>query len=186
MDNSDNEVASIGTLSGGVWSWAPQMPITTTSDIVNMTDDEHVSSTNITCPSSTTCIATGNSVSSGAITIVGTLSGGVWIWATAAPLPVDSYESDINSISCPSSTTCITVGTDGSEGVYSIGTLSGGVWTWTADTAVPADGSFYGGINYMNGINCPSSTECVAVGFAYEGGSFFDQPGLFSVATLSG
>ncbi len=127
----------------------------------------------VDCPTSTMCVAVGYNANFHSIWTVGTESGTAWSWTTEATIPSDSTGVGLlAAIACPTTTTCIATGgsAGGSTGlgVETIGTLSNGTWTWTpeADLAPDAKG---GGVLFA--INCPSTTECVAVGddHAYHG-----------------
>ena len=171
-DWDGNAITSIGTLSGGVWSWAAETTVTQEpSSLSNFLA--------MSCPSSTMCIASGYDNASGGITSVGTLSGGVWTWAPETDVVSDSSGwGNLVGISCPSTTLCVAVGIDNSlEGVTSIGTLSGGIWSWTTETLLITDAS---GSGQPRAISCSTATTCIVVG---QDGNYQE---ITSVGTLSG
>lgn len=83
------------------------------------------------------------------------------------PVPVvpdSSGGGDFLEVSCFTATSCIAVGDNDaspSQSIYSFGTESNGVWTWSNSADIAADAS---GGGELNGVSCPSTTTCVAVG----------------------
>ncbi len=158
-DSNDIAIATIGTLSGGVWTWTAENLVNSDSSLYGELDS-------ISCPSSTTCLAVGVDGNSHGIFTVGTLSGGVWTWAdeTTVNSAPSFFFSSLNAISCPTSTDCVAVGQGGLNQGYTIATdatLSGGVWTWATETQLVPDSSNWG---ILNSVSCPDSTTCIAVG----------------------
>jgi len=95
----------------------------------------------------------------------------------SAPQDVDSTSMQTNGlsgVSCPSATECVAVGQDaaGSEGVVSVGTetttASGSSWSWNPE----AISNTYN----LLGVSCPSTSFCMAVGQASNGGAAIAVP----------
>jgi signal transduction histidine kinase len=172
QDWDGNAITSIGTLSGGIWTWAAETTIAQSpSSLSNLYG--------MSCPSSTMCVASGYDNASGGVTSVGTLSGGIWTWAAETDVASDSSGwGNLVSISCPSTTLCVVTGIDGNqEGITSIGTFSGGNWSWTTESLLTTDSS---GSGQPRAISCPTATSCIVVG---QDGNYQE---FTSVGTLSG
>jgi hypothetical protein len=143
----------------------------------------------VTCPSVTVCVAVGRSFNGdfGGLAMVSSDGGATW----SAPVLVPG-STMLRSVSCPSVSTCVAVGYDGSSaGVVSVGTApstAGDPWSWT--TAVDVTGT-----TGLQWVDCPSSTECVAVGAnsagvgvavsSSDGGSSWSSPQTLSGTTFS-
>ena len=173
--NDDNGlgITTIGTLSGGNWSWTPEAALTTDGSSTDTLDA-------ISCSDSTDCVVVGYDGNGQAITSDGTFSGGTWTWSAESPITSDgSGNGYLYSVSCPDSTTCVAVGYDGnSQGITTVGTLSGGNWTWTAETEVTSDSS---GIGYLTAVSCSDTTTRIAVGSL-----IIMSKSIVSIGTLSG
>jgi len=108
----------IESLSSGAWSasYAPEPSGTASSTGIEVHD--------VACPTSTTCVAVGQSNAAGTVTgLFWNLSGGAWV-VTTAPLPTDASTSPDPSfapVTCPAAGACLAVGTylgsSGREGV---------------------------------------------------------------------
>jgi len=98
----------IESLSSGAWSasYAPEPSGTASSTGIEVHD--------VACPTSTTCVAVGQSNAAGTVTgLFWNLSGGAWV-VTTAPLPTDASASPDPSfapVTCPAAGTCDVVGT---------------------------------------------------------------------------
>ncbi len=174
-----NGITTIGTYSGGAWSWAPE--VLESSALVGYGPLAGVS-----CATSTSCIAVGSFNNSLSINSIGTLSGGNWSWSDEAQINSPALPGYLTSESCPSSTMCLAVGTDANfNSITSVGTLSGGSWSWSAETSITADSTGYG---VLNSISCPDSTTCIAVGQDSRPSSVSDtgDKGITTVGTFSG
>jgi hypothetical protein len=160
----------VETLRRGTWTVTPSPD---TQSALN-------SLAGVSCPSSTSCVAVGYAgTPSSQKTLVEDLSRGKW---RISPSPVASppfVVNFLNAVSCISPTHCVAAGfaagPTGMESRTLVETLSGGVWKLTPspDTSSP--------INELYGVQCTSSTSCVAVG---DDGSTTSQRTL--VETLSG
>ncbi|MGO9333959.1 MAG: IPT/TIG domain-containing protein [Acidimicrobiales bacterium] len=155
-------VGLIETLTGGLWT-AAEAPLPR-----GAANNAIVGLRALTCPSTSSCVATGDYVDSSnhGQGLIESFSGGTWT-PTEAPLPVgvDGASSDpeaqIESVVCASTSTCVATGdyldADGDElGV--IETLSSATWKPT-EAIVPTFPSFD-----LGPVACPSTSSCVAVG----------------------
>ena len=153
-------IYSIGTQSVGVWSWTTTATIL--PDASNGGDLSEVS-----CPTSTLCVAVGEDDASPAQAIysVGTKSANAWTWTVSTTVTPDSSGGGaFNDVSCPNATSCVAVGVDSAantQSIYSYGTWSGGGWTWTTSAVITPDTN-QGGDLYS--VNCADPSACVAVG----------------------
>jgi hypothetical protein len=148
-----------GTLSGTTWSWTTEATIPSDSTGVGLL-------LAISCPTSTTCIATGGSAGGSTglgIYTIGTLSGGSWTWTSERDLVSDANGGGVLfSIDCVSTTECVAGGDDYKwRGVATSVNLVNGTWTWNKETMVASDAN---GGGRLLAMNCPSSTQCIAVG----------------------
>jgi hypothetical protein len=176
IDNSQQVATSIGTLSGGTWTWSAETQAGNGYGRLNA----------VSCPSATSCVAVGFNSNRNNITIAGTLSGGAWTWSAESLVPGQSSQGELTGVSCPTTTTCVAVGYESSNNTYqsitTVGTLSGGVWTWTTQSVVTPDATGYG---ELTAVSCPSATSCVAVGYdgSLQNGS---NQSITTVGALSG
>lgn len=134
--------------------------------------------TNLVCPpGGTGCVAMGttNSPSNGTPTLVSGGFGSVGVPAVwNAPTSMNGFSlSALSGLACPSNTNCMATGTGkigaGASGPIVIAGaagsgLGGTGLTWTADT-------FPNGttVSTLNGLNCPSSSDCFVWGTGNKG-----------------
>jgi hypothetical protein len=116
-------------------------------------------------------------------TLIETWNGSAWT-ATAGPNLNATFNDQLLSVTCPSVGTCLAVGraTSVFAVVYfplAVG-LSGGTWSLVA-TGVPTQPGSQG--SGFNGVSCPTTTACVAVGNGLGSGG---GPPLAEVGNLSG
>ncbi len=162
VDSSNHGQGLIESFSGGTWT-ATKAPLSP-----GAASDPEAGLGALTCPSTSSCVATGDYVDSSnhGQGLIESFSGGTWT-PTEAPLPVgvDGASSDpeaqIESVVCASTSTCVATGdyldADGDElGV--IETLSSATWKPT-EAIVPTFPSFD-----LGPVACPSTSSCVAVG----------------------
>jgi hypothetical protein len=126
----------------------------------------------VACPSAT-CVAVGFSgVNSdgGDAFVIEAGSGSSWT-AQSVPLPVSQGELSGESgpfIACATSSACVAVGNfiDGTGGPVRSAFATGGPGSsWTAsEPPLPAN-ALAGGDVELNSVTCPTSTQCVAVGW---------------------
>ncbi len=118
----------------------------------------------VSCISSTNCVAVG---SSSGKTLVETWDGTKW---SVTPSPNEGSAGNfLNGVSCTSSTNCVAVGDYQASPNLSqtlVETWDGTTWSITPSPnqvspfpAPPTDN------NFLNGVSCTSSTNCVAVGY---------------------
>jgi hypothetical protein len=122
----------------------------------------------VSCPSPTTCTAIGGYTNSSGIgaTLAERWNGSGWT-IQATPTPTGASSSGLSSVSCPSPTTCTAVG-GYTANKGSGATLAEG-WTrsgWAIESTPDASGASF---SSLNGVSCPSSTTCTAVGTYTEG-----------------
>jgi hypothetical protein len=144
--------------NGTTWSVAP-----------NTRPAGSASLSGVSCPSTTSCYATG---SSSAGTLVQHWNGTSWS-VVASPNPSGWTIATFNGVACTAVNSCDAVGW------YS--TLAGGAnsltlvehWNGTSWTIVPSPNP--GARAELDGIACPSSSACYAVGMKDPGGTFAEQ-----------
>jgi hypothetical protein len=115
----------------------------------------------VACPASTTCVAVGSSITGGALApLIETWNGTGW---TVVPSPnPGAAGSELSAVSCSDVSACVAVG----DMVDALGVVRTLVeqWdgaTWTVVT-VPSPGP---AAAVLDGVSCPSPTDCVAVGY---------------------
>jgi len=178
VDDNVQAIYTSGYESGGVWTWS-------TSGVIPSDGSGDGILRNLSCSSSTSCVAVGQDGANPrqAIFTSGTESGGAWTWSTSTIVPPDaSGEGTLSSVSCANATSCVAVGQDGAnprQAIYSSGIESGGVWTWTALAVISPD--TWGG-GELNSVSCASTTSCVAVGHD----NISVSQGIFTSGTESG
>jgi len=117
------------------------------------------------CPSAKLCVAVGyDGHGNFQSTLVETMRGKSWR-VTPSPVTASPYIDDsLNAVSCSSPTLCAAAGsaTDvtGTREDTLVETLSRGTW------AVTPSPDTQSALNSLAGVSCPSSTSCVAVGYA--------------------
>jgi hypothetical protein len=112
----------------------------------------------VSCPSTSRCTAVGGSIVGGnGAELVEYWNGSGW---AIQPTP-STYHADLLGVSCPSTTTCTAVGDYINASVVVV-TLAerwnGNGWT-VQPTSNPGGGS-----DVLQGVSCPSTTVCTAVG----------------------
>jgi hypothetical protein len=137
---------------------------------------QDVTTSSISCPSSSTCFAIGTYLNSSSQTegFIATYNGSTWSNPTTITLPSDATGFvALSGLACPDATSeagCWILGwyqedattsglvvADASSGFATLGT--------TATTlSAPTDGTLQAGSLSLNGISCPSSSTCFAVG----------------------
>lgn len=118
----------------------------------------------VACPTSTTCIATGNSPN-GYIALVHRLlvtNNAAHSWSYPAT-PIDRTAFPLNGIACPSARICFAVGAYASILVTAD---AGRTWQQQHNPAMDTGGL----IPPLNGVACASTLSCVAVGGFPDGG----------------
>jgi hypothetical protein len=117
----------------------------------------------ISCTSSTACTSVGFTRTAllGYLPLAKRWDGEHWSSQTIKPPP---FEYVLNGVSCSSSTTCIAVGKVGSAPTAPVAARwEGGVWS-SQLLSYPEEESEASEGASLQGISCPSSTFCMAVG----------------------
>ncbi len=192
--------AAAGSLSGGTWTWSSSTLSTAT--MANGTASNYVEPAAVTCPSATSCLATGQYHSNYGYTFsfyaTGALVGANWDW-TLSTLPTTGLSPAMNSntevltyaVSCPSTSSCLVAGqyyaTDsGFYGFVDAGALAAGTWTWSASTlSVTGLSPASNATAYVipSSLSCPSTSDCVVSG-SYTDTSG-DYEGFYAQGNLS-
>ena len=126
----------------------------------------------VSCPSSTSCIAVGDSANDYGIASEGTESAGAWRWSIPTDLSIPSGGS-FTAVSCPTTTSCVAVGGSGAGAIYSVGTDVAGTWSWTSPSLVAAANGSTGGTFFS--VSCGSATSCLAVGGSNIGDAIYSS-----------
>ncbi len=141
------------------WSgttWSSQEPPTPAGTEVSALKE-------VSCASSTECIAVGYFVTSSAITmpLAEKWNGTTWS-SQEPPAPAGNKESYLNGVSCASSTKCMAVGSfvNSSDTEVPLAEKWNGT-TWSSQEPPAPTGAKQSLLYY---VSCASSTECVAVG----------------------
>lgn len=146
------------TETNGVWAAGPGVAQST----------ESLSGySSVSCTAASDCAAVGSlGVEIHSFPLWATEVHGVWTdagfgWPTFGTL---------SGVSCAAATDCTAVGNDsngeGDAGEPTYVTESAGVWGTGTEMAVPGGG-------YFQGVSCPSTGDCVAIGEESSGGSFY-------------
>ncbi len=121
--------------------------------------------TAISCPSTTTCLAVGNSILSASLDapVAFATSDGGASWSSV-PFPASVTHAELTGVACSAATTCTVVGSGSASTQFSnaytvaLTTTDGGA-SWQQGT-LPATSPL------PRALACPSSTTCVAAGIA--------------------
>ena len=105
----------------------------------------------ISCATSSFCVAVGNSNTNGAVALSTTDGGVTWTLDT-----IPSGVSSLSDVSCATPSFCVATGSSNTNGAVALSTSDGGV-TWVSDSLPPQVAS-------LSGVSCVSSTMCVSVG----------------------
>ncbi len=122
----------------------------------------------MSCISSSNCVAVGdysNSNGTNDQTLIETWNGSTWT-ITSSPNTSATEDNYLGGVSCTSSSNCVAVG-DSSNGTNDqtlIETWNGSTWTITSSPNTSATED-----NYLGGVSCTSSSNCVAVGGSSNG-----------------
>lgn len=121
----------------------------------------------VSCPSSKVCVAVGtvgnrSPSSGGEFTLADRWNGTKWIQLSSVNAPGAIYRG-FEAVSCPTSAYCLAVGNDTNRaGINATVSevLTGSKWSSARTPATPG-----GDFRNLFGVSCPSTTDCVAVGF---------------------
>ncbi|HEV3266750.1 MAG TPA: hypothetical protein VG014_14605, partial [Acidimicrobiales bacterium] len=139
----------------------------------------------VTCLSSTRCVAVGSTgvkINMGS-TLIESWNGTTWT-ATAGPNLNATFNDELLGVSCPAVGTCLAVGQATSvfaivNELLAVGLVAG---TWSlVSTGAPTQPGPQG--SGFNGVSCPTTTACVAVGNGIGSGG---GPPIAEVGNLSG
>ena len=129
----------------------------------------------VSCPSASACTAVGAYATSSILgaSLAERWNGSTWeIQPTPNPAPGDGSNDSLDAVSCASTSACMAVGFSDVAGASTLAeSWNGSTWAIEPTPSLPA-GSFGG---RLNGVSCPSATDCVAVGY-YENSSSIDVP----------
>jgi hypothetical protein len=146
---SGNHVGFVATRSNGAWA-SQILPVTSG-------DEGGEDLSGVSCPSSEVCIAVGIGDAADLLDdrpVVAKLVGGTWTKQVLVNALPAGEQWPIVSVSCQTETSCVAVGND---------------WVWTSDgtTWVPsgAPSPLDGSAPWLYGLDCPSSTSCIATGY---------------------
>jgi hypothetical protein len=113
----------------------------------------------VSCPSAQYCVAVGGNLDTGAAESV-IWSNGTWSPATV-PQPAGDSLTALASVSCPSVGTCTAVGsTFDSSGTQQVVAERWNGTAWTVQQPINGDD----GGSQLNGVSCPTTTSCTAIG----------------------
>lgn len=121
------------------------------------------------CLSKTSCVASGSySTESGTFSLIESWNGSSWSLQTT-PNPSGASESMFKGVACKVITACIAVGSSVKGGVRTALAELGNSGTWSLQTFPSPEGAL---TSELNGVDCTSSTSCVAVGaYTVSGGA---------------
>ncbi len=124
----------------------------------------------VSCTSTTNCFAVGSFIKDpGAFTLVERWNGASWA-IVSSPNPNGATISGLWGVSCASATSCFAVGFayNGSGDLALVERWNGTSW------AIVSSPNPTGATNsYLLGVSCTSTTNCFAVGYFYNGSSYF-------------
>jgi hypothetical protein len=156
-------VGSYGT-SGGVPGAMAQRQSGSTWTLYNIgipSGSSQAELNDVSCVSSTLCIAVGYKMISGDDKALAMkFNGSAWTDSGAVP----ATNATLKAISCLSATNCLAVGSTGGSNLAE--TWNGSSWTTTATPPTPSGGSS----PVLNGVHCVEASWCVATG-TYQVGS---------------
>jgi Putative Ig domain len=180
VDNTSNSahVPMVVAETNGVWGTGQE--ITQPTDVTPDNEGEWGSLNAIACTAPGYCEAGGSYVDSIDSTqaMVAVETAGTWATATRVTLPAGANNTNtglsnfgqgeqvaaVTSISCPSSGTCELVGyyQDGAKNYQAMAAAQTGPVTWGPAIEVSQQGG--APIAYLEGVNCTTPGNCVAVG----------------------
>jgi len=124
----------------------------------------------VSCASSTNCVAVGQRIGANGFyrSLVLRWNGATWM-LQSAPLPTGTTgynELWLSGVSCTSTTNCVAVGTASrdSDSRYQSWAVRWNGTAWTRQNIPLSSGTTE---SWLSGVSCTSSTNCVAVGWAY-------------------
>jgi hypothetical protein len=145
------------TWNGSTWSILPTPNKTTSGD--NVLDS-------VSCTSANNCVAVGrySPANGNTLALAEGWNGSAW---TIVAAPTRSNQSNLTGVSCTGPTSCVAVGYYLPNGSTSYRTLieswNGSLWSVVASPNLPTASW----TQVLYGVSCTSSTQCAAVGGAY-------------------
>lgn len=139
----------------------------------------------VTCPTSTQCVAVGTTSNNLAVVLSGTIgsasgscsTAGDDCW-TAATLP--STVTSLSGLQCPTTTGCVAVATTTTLTAPTLVTGPVAAGTWTAGTFTGVT------VSALTQVVCPNSTSCVAIGTGKIGSATTATPVVLAGAITGG
>jgi hypothetical protein len=159
--NSGGTQVTLGESWNGT-AWSLKEPL-------NPTGAQSASLSDVSCVSSTSCIATGRYVNSGSTEVTLAESWNGTAWSLKEPVnPTGAKGSSLIDVSCTSSTACVAVGryvnSSGTE-VALAESWNGTAWS-LKEPVIPTGAT----LSILIGVSCTSSTSCIAVGDYFNSG----------------
>ena len=152
---NDNTAALAASWNGATWT-AVRAPVPSGATTAALTA--------VSCVTPSDCVATGVSTNSkgASVALADTWNGKKWTEVSIA-LPKGSSNGDLSGISCKSARSCVAVGSYGNadDETFSLAAVwNGRTWT-TSKPPTPAGATSAA----LQGVSCPSTTDCAAVGW---------------------
>ncbi len=188
-DSIDVVVTASNAKGSGIATSAPTAPVASTSPTgtqgwtsqsypsgLGLSNGELI---DVACPSTGNCFAVGSGAdgTTSQAVILATTNGGATWTSQSYPSGLGLSDGELVSISCPTISVCFVVGwgnKSSTDGAVILATTNGGA-TWTSQSYPSGLGLSSG---FLQGLACPSSSSCFAVG---AGGS-----GAVILATTNG
>jgi hypothetical protein len=131
--------------------------------------------TGVSCLSAVSCVAVGDTISglNSATGFAESWNGRAWTM-TAVPWPRGSVNSVLFRVSCRSTKSCVAVGGTGENpnaGADNSGRAAAATWNGRKWAVVPVPAPARGQSSLFQGVSCPLTASCVAVGKAGPTGS---------------
>jgi hypothetical protein len=135
------------------------------------------------CASTTACVAVGHATTgANTVTLAETWNGTSWTIAST-PNPAGATETRLRDVACNSATVCMAVGYQGSgssTASVAVQRLSG---SWSLVSVPTPAGAI---ATELDGIDCISTSSCVAVGrYTVSGGAYWAMAAAYNGATWS-
>lgn len=135
----------------------------------------------VSCPSIAFCLAVGESGGADTSGLQATWSDGGWTTADVPSPPGDAAVA-LTGVSCASATYC--VATERATPTSRESTVAGAVDVWTGHWSSPTASYSAGAESAYDAVDCPTTTSCVAVGYA--GSSVTSEAPLVAVQSAGG
>jgi uncharacterized protein YegP (UPF0339 family) len=164
--NLTNSMPFAERLSGS--GWEAQYPSNYETPGGEPTHEQN-SLRSVSCSTSTDCVAVGIHLSSVSLNMHYEAIGEHWTggttWAVQAPKVTGQTDTWLRGVSCSSSSACTAIGTSAnghsSESIHKPLAMRWNGTAWTVQATPTVEGSPE---TYFEGVSCPSSTSCIAIG----------------------